>query len=716
MTQRRVLVSLLVMILIGSALVSCGQRKVDPPVAKIDPKVDTMFGVELVDNYYWLRERENPDVIDYLKAENEYALAKTAHLVDLQDKLYEEMVGRIKETDLSVPVRLGDYDYYSREDSGKQYKTYCRRPVGSDEEQILLDVNKLAEGHDYMLIGGLELSPDQSILAYAYDTAGREEYTVQFRDLKTGEKLADVIEATDGDVVWANDNKTVFYATQDPETLRPNRAWRYKLGQSGQGDEIYFEADERFYLGLGRSRSDKFVYIVLGSAITSEYRYIDANKPDDSFKVLLPREQGVEYSVAHHGNDFYIVTNADSAINFKLIKAPTRDPSKKNWTVVLPHRPDVMLSGILMFADHMAIRERQNGLQVIQVMDMKTGDIHAIEFDEAAYSVSTGSWWSTSPASDNADYNTNLLRFTYESLVTPEAVYDYNMATKERKLKKQKEVLGGYDASDYTTERIFATAYDGEHVPIILVYRTDMFKGDGTNPCYLYGYGAYGSTEDPWFSTSRPSLLDRGFVFAVAQVRGGGEMGRMWYENGKFLKKKNTFTDFIACGNYLVEKGYTSHDKMAIGGGSAGGLLIGAVVNMAPELAEVAVADVPFVDVLNTMLDETIPLTAIEWEEWGNPKDEEYFHYMRSYSPYDNVEPKTYPHMLITAGLNDPRVQYWEPAKWTAKLRATKTDTNDLLFKTVMEGGHFGQSGRYSHIREVAFEWAFVLDKLGVTD
>lgn len=708
--------SLLIVLLVGSVIAGCGQRKVDPPVADIDPKVDTMFGVELVDNYYWLRERGDSSVLNYLRAENEYALAKTAHLKDLEDKLYEEMVGRIKESDLSVPVRLGDYEYYSREDSGKQYDIYCRKPVGSDEEQVVLDVNQLAEGHDYMLVHGLALSPNREILAYAFDTAGREDYTVMFRNLNTGEDLPDTIKTTDGELVWANDNRTVFYATQDPETLRPNRAWKYRLGQQGQGEEVFYEEDERFYLGLSRARSGKYLFIGLGSAITTEEYYIDADRPDDKFKVILPRVQGVEYSVQNHGNDFYIVTNADSAVNFKLVKAPVKNPSKKNWTEILPNRPDVMLSGILMFADYMAIRERRDGLQVLRVRNMKTGDTYPIEFDEAAYSVSTGSWWTVSPAPDNAEYNTTTLRFTYESLASPETVYDFNMVTREREVRKTQEVPGGYDASDYTTERIFATAYDGARVPIILEYRTDLFKQDGSSPCYLYGYGAYGSTEDPWFSTNRPSLLDRGFVFAVAQVRGGGEMGRMWYEDGKFLKKKNTFTDFIACGNFLVEKGYTSHEKMVISGGSAGGLLVGAVVNMAPELAKVAVADVPFVDVLNTMLDETIPLTAIEWEEWGNPQDEEYFHYMRSYSPYDNVEPKAYPNMLITAGLNDPRVQYWEPAKWTAKLRATKTDSNDLLFKTVMEGGHFGQSGRYSAIRELAFEYAFILEKLGMAN
>jgi len=714
MTHHRLFAGLLTVLLIGTLIAGCGQRKVDPPVAKVDPKVDTMFGVEMIDNYYWLRERENPEVIEYLKAENAYALAKTAHLKDFEDALYDEMVGRIKENDLSVPVQYGDYEYFSREDSGKQYKIYVRKPVGSDEEQVLLDVNELAEPFAYMKLGALKLSPDQSILAYAYDTAGREDYTIQFRDLTTGEDLPDTIMTTDGDVEWFNDNQTVLYATQDTVNLRPNRAWRYKLGQAGPATEIYFEPDERFFLGVSRSRSGKYMYIGLGSAVTTEMHYLAADNPTGRFRTLLPRVQGVEYSASHHGNDFYIVTNADSAINFKLVKAPVRNPSKANWTEVLPHRTDVMLVGILPFENYLVIRERQFGNRTISIRDMKSGETHAVAFDEAAYSISTGSWWTISPAPMNVDFNSNTVRFIYESHVTPESIYDYNMADRSRELMKQEEILGGYDPNEYTTERIFATADDGTQVPIVLAYRTELFQKDGSNPCYLVGYGSYGSSSDPTFSVRRPTLMDRGFVYAVAQVRGGGEMGRMWYEDGKFLKKKNTFTDFIACGNHLVREGYTSHEKLAIGGGSAGGLLIGAVVNMAPELAKVAVADVPFVDVVNTMLDETIPLTAIEWEEWGNPNEEKYFHYMLSYSPYDNVEAKAYPHMLITAGLNDPRVQYWEPAKWTAKLRATKTDDNDVIFKTVMEGGHFGRSGRYSHIREYAFEFAFLMDKLGV--
>lgn len=709
MITRRLVAGLIATVLVSGVLVGCGQKKIEPPVARIDQKVDSVFDTVLVDNYYWLRDRDDSSVIAYLTAENEYAVAKTEHTRNLQDNLYNEMVGRIKESDLSVPARYGDFEYYTREDSGKQYKIYCRKPASGGDEQILLDLNALAEGHEYMFLGGFEISPDHSMLAYAFDTKGRETYTVQFKNLTTGTVLKDEIENTTGDIEWANDNKTLFYVTEDAETLRPERVWRYKLGDGGRGIEIFHEPDGKFYVWLSRSRSGQYLFIQLGSAITSEIRFLDATKPTGKFQVIAPRVTGVEYDVNHHGSDFYIVTNADSAINFKLVSAPVKSPAMKNWKTVIPNRADVMLSGIDVFKDYMVIYERENGLQTIRVRSMKSGETYPIEFDEPVYSYSGGGGLMA-----NADFNSVTLRFSYESLVTPPTVYDYDMATRTRELRKQKEVLGGYDPTEYASERVMAKATDGTEVPVSLVYKKSLFKHDGTNPMYLYGYGSYGANMDPWFSTSRPTLLNRGFIFAIAHIRGGGEMGRMWKENGKFLKKKNTFTDFIDCADYLVAQKYTSHDKIAISGGSAGGLLIGAVVNMRPDLCQVAVADVPFVDVINTMLDASIPLTEIEWEEWGNPHEEEYFHYMLSYSPYDNVKAQNYPNMLITAGLNDPRVQYWEPAKWTAKLRATKTDSNELLFKTVMEGGHFGQSGRYSRIRELAFEYAYILDMMGM--
>jgi oligopeptidase B len=695
----------------GGILAGCGQKKLDPPVAMIEPKVDSMFDTVLVDNYYWLRDRTDQKVLDYLTAENEYAVAMTEHTGKLQDKLYDEMVGRIKETDLSVPVQVGEWEYYVKDDSGKQYKIYCRKPAGGGDEQVLLDVNQLAEGHEYMLVAGFEISPDHSMLAYAFDTKGREEYTVQFKNLTTGDVLKDEIVNTDGDIQWANDNQTIFYVTQDAETLRPERVWRYRIGEGGTGTEVYYEPDGKFYVGLGRSRSGQFIFINLGSAITTEIRYLDANKPNGTFRVVAARETGVEYDVSHHGNDFYIVTNADSANNFKLVTAPVKEPDRKNWKEIVSNRVDVMLSGVDVFRDFMVVYERENGLQTMRVQNMSSGEAFPITFDEPAYSYSIGGGLLA-----NHDFNATKLRFSYESMVTPPTVYDYDMVSRTKAMRKQKEIPGGYDPGAYQSERVMAKAGDGTMVPVSLVYKKALFTHDGSNPMYLYGYGSYGADMDPWFSTSRPTLLDRGFIFAIAHIRGGGEMGRMWKENGKFLHKKNTFTDFIDCADYLVAQKYTSHEKLVISGGSAGGLLIGAVVNMRPDVCNVAVADVPFVDVINTMLDASIPLTEIEWEEWGNPHEEKFFHYMLSYSPYDNVKAQDYPNMLITAGLNDPRVQYWEPAKWTAKLRATKTDNNDLLFKTVMEGGHFGQSGRYSRIRELAFEYAFILDKMKIAN
>lgn len=675
-----------------------------PPVAKVEPKVDTIFGKEMIDNYAWLRDRENADVIAYLTAENEFAEKVMGHTVEMQTALYDEMVARIKETDLSVPVRDGDYYYYTRDEQGKEYKIYCRKKGENGPEEILLDLNKVAEGHDYMLLGAYEVSPNQQILAYGYDTAGNEEYTIRFKNLNDGSLYDDVIESTNGDVVWANDNKTVFYTTED-ETYRPDKVWRHTLGSTGEDALVYHETDAAFYLGVSRTRSDRYILIGIGSNTTSEYWYLDADKPMAQFQVIEPRTHMVEYWVDHHDKNFYITTNADDALNFKLVQAPVTKPGKKNWVDVIPHRPEVKLDGVDMFADYMAIYERRSGLQTVSIRTMSTGDTEPVVFNEPVYSVEPGS---------TPEFNSTKLRLDYTSLITPRTIYDYDMKARTLEMLKQTEVLGGYDPGELTQERIFAPARDGADIPISLVYKTSTFNKDGSSPLYLYGYGAYGINMDPYFSSSRLSLLSRGFVFAIPHIRGGGEMGRQWYEDGKLLHKKNTFTDFIDCADYLVSQGYTTHDKMVISGGSAGGLTVGAVVNMRPDLAKVVVADVPFVDIINTMRDETIPLTVIEWEEWGNPNEEEYFNYMYSYSPYDQVEAKTYPDMLITAGLNDPRVAYWEPAKWAAKLRATKTDQNTLLLKTVMEGGHFGTSGRYSRLKERAFEYAFIFDKLGV--
>ncbi|GAB4317942.1 MAG: oligopeptidase B [Candidatus Zixiibacteriota bacterium] len=681
------------------------QQSPKPPVAKVEPKIDTLFGEVLVDNYYWLRGKEKPEVIAYLEAENAYTEQMMAHTVALQDTLYNEMVSRIKETDLDVPERIDDYWYYTRSEEGKQYKIYCRKKGSLDaEEEVLLDHNALAEGYDFHDLGIFEVSPNHNLLAYGTDTSGAEEYTIYFKDLSTGELLSDVIPATSGDFAWGNDNKTCFYTVLD-DAHRPYRLYRHRLGTAKADDKlIYQEDDDAFWMGIERTKSEEYILLSLGSITSSEWWYLDADNPAGEFKVIHPREKDHEYSVTHHDDRFFIVTNTDGAVNFKVMTAPTRNPARDNWKDFIPYDANIKIDNILAFKEHLVVYQRSTGLEQMRVLDFKSGDSYIIEMPEPVYSFSI---------SGNPEFNTNILRFTYYSLVTPRTVYDFNMDDRTREMKKQYEVLGGYDPNDYQSERIFATAEDGTAIPISMVYRKGLTK-DGSNPTLLYGYGAYGISSDPWFSSARISLLDRGMIFAIAHVRGGGEMGRPWYEDGKLLHKMNTFTDFIACAEHLINEKYTSPERLAINGGSAGGLLIGAVINMRPDLFHVAVANVPFVDVINTMLDESIPLTVVEFDEWGNPKEEEYFHYMRGYSPYDNVRAQEYPHLLITAGLNDPRVQYWEPAKWTAKLRATKTGTSTLLLKTDMGSGHMGASGRYDYLKEVAFDWAFILDKLGM--
>jgi oligopeptidase B len=681
----------------------CAAQVPQPPVAKIVPVADTLFGDVRVDNYFWLRDRDNPEVIAYLDAENAYTDTMMSHTAALQQKLYEEMLGRIKETDLDVPEKADNYFYYTRTEEGKQYKFYCRKNGSLDApEEILLDHNALAAGKDFCDLGVYLVSPSHTLLAYSIDTTGGERYTLYVKDLTTGAMLPDEVPNT-SDAVWANDNQTIFYSTMD-EAHRPYQLHRHSLGTDASEDVlVYQEDDDQFYLDIERTKSKAFLLLALGSITSSEFWYLDANTPMSEFKVIQPREPDHEYDVTHHGDRFYITTN-DQAKNFKLVSVSTANPARQNWKEEMAHDPKVKIDGAEAFANHLVIYKRENGLQGLEVTDFQTGESHDIAFPEPVYSFNEAA---------NPDYNTNLLRFTYYSMVTPRTVYDYNMGDRTREMKKQYEVLGGYDPSQYQQERIFATASDGTQIPISMVYRKGMVR-DGTNPLNLYGYGSYGISEDPWFSSNRLSLLDRGFIFAIAHIRGGGEMGRYWYDDGKLLKKKNTFTDFIACAEHLIAEKYTSKEKLVIEGGSAGGLLMGAVVNMRPDLFKAVNAGVPFVDVINTMLDESIPLTTIEFDEWGNPKIEEDYHYMRSYSPYDNAEAKAYPDMLITAGLNDPRVQYWEPAKWTAKLRAMKTDHNLLLLKTEMGSGHMGASGRYDFLKDIAFEYAFVLDRLGI--
>jgi oligopeptidase B len=709
MLSSRKLVTLWSAILLFSLIVSClpvclAQQSIIPPIAKIVPKTDTLFGDVRVDNYFWLRNRANPEVRKYLEAENGYTEAMMKHTEEFQEQLYKELLGRIKETDFSVPEKIDDYYYYTRTEEGKQYPIYCRKK-GSLEasEEILLDQNVLAVGHNYLEIGIFKVSPNHQLLAFSVDTNGSESYTLYVKDTKTGNLLEDQIPNTSYSAEWANDNETIFYTVLD-QTKRPYKLYRHTLGQNPQADFLlHHETDPAYEVSVSKTKSKEYLLMNLESETTSEVRYLKADRPAEDFKIVHPRQHEMEYSIEHHGEKFFILTN-DNAENFKLMEAPIDDPAKKNWKEVIPHSDSVKIDGIDVFKNHLVVYERERGLKRIRIGNLTNNEVHYVDFPEPVYT-----FWQTR----NPDFDTNLLRFNYTSLVTPRSVFDYNMDTKTRQLKKQEEVLGGYDPSLYQSERIFAKAEDGTMIPISLVYKKGMVK-DGNNPLLLYGYGSYGASSEPTFSSIHLSLSDRGFIYAIAHVRGGGEMGRFWYDQGKLLHKKNTFTDFIACAEHLIAGKYTSRDKLVISGGSAGGLLMGAVTNMRPDLFKVVVAQVPFVDVLNTMLDPSLPLTVIEYEEWGNPNHKEYYDYIKSYSPYDNVVAKNYPYMLITAGLNDPRVSYWEPAKWTAKLRAQKTDQNLLLLKTKMESGHFGATGRYDYLKDVAFEYAFIFDVLGI--
>ena len=671
--------------------------RLSAPRAKRVPKEITVLGDTRVDNYFWLRDRSDPDVVAYLEAENSYTEEVMAPTKPLQEKLYQEILGRIQETDLSVPVQRDDYFYYTRTEEGKAYALYCRKRGSLDApEELLLDANALAEGQKYFRLGNFAVSPDHRLLAYSTDLEGDESHTIFIQDLASGELLPDRIANTYYTLEWANDNRTFFYTTLD-ETRRPYRVFRHELG--GRSDElVYQEDDGRFALGLTKTRSRRFIFIEMGSPLTTELRYLEADQPRGEFRVMLQRRQGVEYDASQRGQYFYVRTN-DQAKNFRLMRTRVNAPSDQSWEEIIPARPAVTIEGMDSFEDHLVIYERERGLEKICIRDSDGAYSHYIDFPDPVYTVG---------ATGNVEYKTKLLRFHYSSLVTPVSVFDYNVETRERELKKQYEVRGGYDGSQYNSERIFATAPDGAEVPISLVYRKG-FEKNGSSPLLLYGYGAYGHSIDPVFSSDRLSLLDRGYVFAIAHIRGGAELGEVWHDQGKLLAKMNTFTDFIACAEHLIAARYTSSDRLAILGGSAGGLLVGAVLNMRPELFHAAIAKVPYVDTLNTALDPTLPLTVAEYEEFGNPAEKEYYDYIQSYAPYENVAARQYPMMLVTAGLNDPRVSYWEPAKWVAKLRALKTDNNVLLLKTNMGSGHFGPSGRYEGIKETAFDYAFLL-------
>jgi oligopeptidase B len=681
----------------------------EAPRAPKRPVVLEHFGDERVDEWYWLRERENPEVLALLEAENAHTKEALAHTEDLQHRLFDEIVARIQETDLSVPARKGPWWYYSRTVEGLQYPIACRKSA-SGQEEVLLDQNVLADGHDFCEVANDDVSPDASLLAYGVDFDGSERYTLTFRDLATGADLADEVKDTYYGLAWAADNRTVFYTRPD-HAMRPYQLWRHALGTPVDEDVLLFqEDDERFFLNVGSSQSEQFVFLALESKITSEVWFLRADDPAGSFQVVQPRAQGVEYSVEHavgpDGDSFLIVTNVDGAVNFKLVRAPVASPGKASWAEVVPHRPDVKLDGIEVFKRFTVLWERAGGLRRIRVMD-EAGAAHEVEQPEPVYTVAPDA---------NLEFDTDVLRFSYQSMVTPRSVFEYSMAERTRELLKQQPVLGGYDPSQYETARVWAPAPDGEHVPMSLVYRRD--RPEGPSPAVLYGYGSYEYSVEPTFSSLRLSLLDRGFVFAIAHIRGGGELGRRWYDDGKLLHKANTFTDFVACASHLVDQGWTTPAQLAMRGGSAGGLLMGAVLNMRPDLFGAVVAEVPFVDCLTTILDETLPLTVLEWEEWGNPvESREVYDYMKSYSPFDNVaaDSSAYPPILATAGLNDPRVSYWEPAKWVQRLRDRGAGGDPrVLLKVELGAGHMGPSGRYDAWKDEAFVYAFLLDALGV--
>ncbi|MEO8130933.1 MAG: S9 family peptidase [Bryobacteraceae bacterium] len=665
----------------------------ESPIAKKVSHVVTIHGDRRVDDYFWMREKTNAEVIAYLESENEYTEAVMADTKPLQEALYNEILARIEETDMAVPARRGPYLYYTRTEEGKQYTIHCRKPVASETEEVLLDENELARGEKYFRLEAIRPSASHNLLAYSVDTEGDEDYTIFVKDLGAGTTLPDRISGSQGAIVWANDNRTFYYATLDA-AKRPEKVWRHTLGTPHAPDELVFhETDERFFVSIHKTRSGRFILIDIHSKDTTEVHYAEADRPDGVFQVIDPRRKEHEYHVQDQGEYFFIRTN-DGAKNFRLMRAPVANPARENWNEVIAHRPHVKLEGIDAFQDFLALYERENGLLRIRVSE--SGGSHDVTFDEPAYSVAP---------LDNFEYDSQTLRFRYTSLVTPSSVFDYDMRTRTRELRKQERVLGGYDPSQYQSERIFATAGDGTQVPISLVYR----KGTKNAPLLLYGYGSYGINMEAAFVSSRLSLLDRGFIYAIANIRGGAELGEPWHDQGKMMEKRNTFTDFLAAAEHLIANGYTTSARLAIMGGSAGGLLMGAVLNMRPDLFAAAIAKVPFVDVLNTMLDASLPLTVTEYDEWGDPNQEAAYRYMKSYSPYDNVERRAYPNLLITAGLNDPRVQYWEPAKWAAKLRAVKSDSNTLLLKTNMGSGHFGASGRYERIKETAFDYAFLL-------
>ena len=685
------------------------QMDIIPPKAdKIEKHLEIHNDVR-IDQYYWLNQRENEEVIDYLERENDYFEKMTSHTKKFQKDLFEEMKGRIKEDDESVPYKYNGYYYITRYEKGKDYPIYSRKKETLDaEEEILFNVNDMAKGHSYYRLTGINVSPDNKMVSYGVDTVSRRKYTIYIKSLETDEVLDESIPVTTGGATWANDNKTLFYTKKDEQTLRSNKIYKHKLGTDSKIDTmIYEEEDETFDTYIYKTKSKKYLVIGSYSTLTTEYRILKSDDPDGEFTVFQPRVRGLEYSISHFENDFYILTNKDEASNFKLMKTSEKNTLKENWKDLIPHRNDVLLEEVDIFKDYLVISERSNGLNQLRIIRWDQTEEYYLPFENETYAAST---------QRNLDFDTNILRYGYNSLTTPSSVIDFDMDTRDKKILKETEVLGGdFDKDNYESKRLWATAKDGTKIPVSMIYRKGININKKT-PLLLYAYGSYGHTIDPYFSSVRLSLLDRGFIYAIAHVRGGEYMGRDWYENGKLLAKKNTFTDFIDVSKFLIDKKYTSKDHIYAYGGSAGGLLMGAIVNMEPDLYNGVIAAVPFVDVITTMLDDSIPLTTSEFDEWGNPNDLEYYNYMKSYSPYDNVEKKEYPNILVTTGLHDSQVQYWEPAKWVAKMREYKTGDHILLFYINMETGHGGASGRFEALKETAMKYSFLLDLEGINN
>jgi len=689
-------------------IAACAQDSQDsggPPVAAKQPVELEMHGDVRVDDYFWLRERENPEVIAYLDAENVYADSVLADSSGLQERLVDEMAGRMQQEDISAPYKYGEYFYYYRYEEGQEYAIYARRKGSLDaDEEVLLDVNVEAGDAPYFSVSGFRVSPDHTMAGYAVDTVGRRLYDVHFIDLETGEKLPDVIESTTSNYRWAADSQTIFYTKQHPETLRWEKIFRFALGSS-EHKLIYEELDETFSVYLYGSISRQYIYIYSTSTLSSEVRYLATDAPYDEPKLFLPREAEHEYYVTDGSDRFYVMSN-DGATNFQLFEVAPNDTAKDVWSSVLPHRDDVLIEDVEVLKEHIIVSSRKAGLTQLEVIERDSGEMHVTDVGEDVYVAYSG---------NNYEYDSTVFRYNYESLTTPDSVYDYDLVARERELIKEKEVVGGFNRNDYIAERLWATARDGARVPVSLVYRKGI-ELDGQNPLFQYAYGSYGSSIDPYFSTNRLSLLDRGFIYAIAHIRGGAELGREWYYEGRQLKKMNTFTDFIDVSKFLVDEGYTSPQHLYAYGGSAGGLLMGAITNMAPEMYNGVTADVPFVDVVTTMLDDSIPLTSGEWDEWGDPRKKEFYDYMLSYSPYDQIKQQDYPNLLVVTSLHDSQVQYWEPAKWVAKLRDHKTDDNLLLLKTDMQAGHSGKTGRFRRLEDTALVYTFVLQLEGIAE